>query len=103
MDHHDVLRPVRRALKQFESERVDSPTSVTASWTFRFEVTEDEEDGGWVARCVNLPGCWVQGDTQDELARNMETAVEEVLAVRLAGQFDESGADLSDLKVAAGH
>ena len=99
MDHHDVLRPVRRALKQFESERVETPNAVTASWTFRFEVWEDP-DGGWGAECIELPGCIVQGDTIEELKMHMQSAVQEILTVRLGGQGDDVP-DLSGLKVAA--
>ncbi len=36
---------------------------------------EQDEDGKFVASCPSLPGCWSQGDTHDEAARNLEEAI----------------------------
>lgn len=39
-------------------------------------VIEEDEDGGYVGSVPNLPGCHSQGDTLDELMRNMKEAIE---------------------------
>lgn len=52
-------------------------------FTFTVELTEDETDGGWVARCPELPGCYSQGETEHEATDNIVDAITGVLAVRL--------------------
>ena len=39
-------------------------------------VIEEDEDGGYVGSVPNLPGCHSQGDTLDELMKNMKEAIE---------------------------
>ena len=36
---------------------------------------EADDDGGFVASCPSLPGCWSQGDTRDEAVRNITEAI----------------------------
>jgi antitoxin HicB len=38
-------------------------------------VIEQDEDGKFIASCPTLPGCWSQGDTRDEAARNIADAM----------------------------
>jgi len=38
-------------------------------------VIEHDEDGGFVASCPTLPGCWSQGETRDEARRNIADAM----------------------------
>lgn len=83
MDPRDVLRTTRKALKQFEDERSETATEIEAMWKFPVVVTEDEEDGGFVAEVPRLPGCVAQGDTLDEVTENIRTAVDAVLKARL--------------------
>lgn len=37
-------------------------------------IHEDEEQGYW-GECPELPGCFSQGDTKEELAENMKEAI----------------------------
>ncbi len=36
-------------------------------------VIEQDEDGKFIASCPSLPGCWIQGDTREELSRTSRT------------------------------
>lgn len=38
-------------------------------------ILEREEDGGYHAFCPALPGCHTQGDTYDEVMKNIEDAL----------------------------
>ena len=60
--------------------------------TFTVLVYEAEEhEGGSWGECLEL-GCGSQGDTLDEMDRNIRESIEEVLAVRL-----EDGEDITSI------
>ena len=42
----------------------------------RFEKTEE----GYAVWCPGLPGCWSQGDTEEEALENIKDAIETYLA-----------------------
>ena len=44
---------------------------------YRMEITEDREEGGYVVKYPDLPGCITCGDTQEEAIRNAENAKKE--------------------------
>lgn len=50
---------------------------------FEIEVMEDDVDGGFVVRCLNLPGCMSQGETVEEAFDNIGEAIGGVLAARV--------------------
>lgn len=54
-----------------------SPMSLTA------RLERDELDGGWIAECLELPGCMSQGDTREEALRNLIEAIGDVIAARM--------------------
>ena len=39
-------------------------------------VYADQDDDGWVAEVPSLPGCISQGDTREEVLRNIREAIE---------------------------
>lgn len=42
----------------------------------RFNITiEQDEDGRFVAECIDLPGCLSEGDTVEEAIRNINEAI----------------------------
>jgi predicted RNase H-like HicB family nuclease len=47
-------------------------------------VRPDSLDGGWVASCPELPGCFAQGESAGEALENLEDAIAGVLALRAA-------------------
>jgi len=47
-------------------------------------VVHEAEEGGFWAEVPAIPGCATQGDTMDELMRNLHEAIEGCLAVDVA-------------------
>ena len=47
-------------------------------------VVHEAEEGGFLAEVRAIPGCATQGDTMDELMRNLHEAIEGCLAVDIA-------------------
>lgn len=44
-------------------------------------IVHEEEEGGFWAEVPAIPGCATQGDTMDELMRNLHEAIEGCLSV----------------------
>jgi predicted RNase H-like HicB family nuclease len=44
-------------------------------------ILEKEEEGGYSAQCLELPGAISQGETKEEAIRNIKEAIELVLEV----------------------
>lgn len=42
---------------------------------YRIILEPDPEDGGYVAHCPALPGCYSQGDTREEAISNAREAI----------------------------
>jgi predicted RNase H-like HicB family nuclease len=47
-------------------------------------IVHDAEEGGFWAEVPAIPGCATQGDTMDELMRNLHEAIEGCLSVDIA-------------------
>jgi antitoxin HicB len=43
---------------------------------YRVVLEPDQEDGGFVAHCPALPGCFSQGDSREEAMGNIKEAIE---------------------------
>jgi len=41
----------------------------------------DPESAFWIAECPSLPGCVTQGETREDAIRNIQDAIEGVIAV----------------------
>jgi predicted RNase H-like HicB family nuclease len=93
------LAAIRRLFLRFESERTEDHSS----WTLTVRVKEDPLDGGWVAECPDLPGCFSQGETRDEALYNLSDAITGIISLRMEQQFSASSHDsdgAEELKVA---
>jgi len=44
-------------------------------------ILEKEEEGGYSAQCLELPGAISQGETKEETLKNIKEAIEAVLKV----------------------
>ncbi len=44
-------------------------------------ILEKEEEGGYSAQCLELPGAISQGETKEEALRNIKAAIELVIEV----------------------
>ena len=69
---------IRRIVHGFETERGDTH----AEWTLTVRVGPDTLDGGWVAECLELPGCFSQGETREEALSNLSDAIAGVISLR---------------------
>ena len=67
----------------FENDRGDGH----AEWTLTVRVGPDTLDGGWVAECLDLPGCVSQGETREEALSNISDAIAGVISLRTEQQL----------------
>ena len=58
--------------------------------TFVVQIEEDEIDGGYIAECLDLPGCMSQGETEEEAVKNLTEAIAGVLEVRMRRHLAEA-------------
>ncbi|HEX8390850.1 MAG TPA: type II toxin-antitoxin system HicB family antitoxin [Longimicrobium sp.] len=47
----------------------------------RYKVVMQHSEEGYSVHCPGLPGCWSQGDTEEEALANIQDAISEYLAV----------------------
>ena len=47
----------------------------------RYKVVLHHTDEGYSVNCPGLPGCWSEGDTEEEALENIRDAIQEYLAV----------------------
>jgi predicted RNase H-like HicB family nuclease len=45
-----------------------------------YKVIIHESEEGYSVSCPGLPGCWSQGDTEEEALENIQAAIKEYLA-----------------------
>ncbi len=58
-------------------------TLETTQWAFTIGVEPDDEEGGYVAHCPDLKGCWSQGETLEETLHNIADAIAGWLATHI--------------------
>lgn len=46
----------------------------------RYKVMLKETEEGYAVSCPGLPGCWSQGETEEEAIENIKDAIEEYVA-----------------------
>ncbi len=45
----------------------------------KYKIVLDKTDEGYSVHCPGLPGCWSQGDTEEEAIENIKDAIQEYL------------------------
>lgn len=63
-----------------------------------YKVVLEKSEEGYSVSCPVLPGCWSQGETEDEALGNIKEAIEEYLSV-LEEQLKD--ADVREVEVVA--
>jgi len=63
-----------------------------------YKVVLQESEEGYSVSCPFLPGCWSQGETEEDALENIKDAIEEYLSV-LNEQLKD--ADVREVEVAA--
>jgi predicted RNase H-like HicB family nuclease len=64
----------------------------------KYRIVLRRSQEGYSVSCPGLPGCWSQGDTEDEAIANIRSALEEYLA---AISDTLRGADVREIDVPA--
>jgi putative transposase len=66
----------------------------------KYKVSLRKTEEGYSVSCPGLPGCWSQGDTEEEALSNIAEAIQEYLVVaeEMAG---EKGSELREVDIAA--
>jgi predicted RNase H-like HicB family nuclease len=64
--------------------------------SLRYSIVLQKSDEGYAVHCPALPGCWSQGQTEQEAIENIRDAIQEYLAA-----VNESlhGADIREIEV----
>ena len=62
-------------------------------------IVHEAEEGGFWAEVPGIPGCATEGDTFDELLKNLYEAVEGCLSVDVSQIHIESGSRLMEIAV----
>ena len=53
----------------------------------KYKIVLQHSEEGYSVSCPALPGCWSQGDTEEEAIQNIRIAIEEYLeAIALANE-----------------
>ncbi len=63
-----------------------------------YKVVLNKSEEGYSVNCPGLPGCWSQGETEDEALENIEDAIHEYLA---AVDDITRGREVREVEVAA--
>lgn len=66
----------------------------------RYKVALRKTDEGFSVSCPGLPGCWSQGDTEEEALENIADAISEYLRVSAALAAKEE-TEIREVEVAA--
>ncbi|VVB97371.1 HicB_like antitoxin of bacterial toxin-antitoxin system [uncultured archaeon] len=65
-------------------------------------ILEKEEEGGYSAQCLEIPGAISQGETKEEALRNVKEAIELVLEViHEEAKALGKGAEISAVEISA--
>jgi len=63
----------------------------------KYLVVLKKTDEGYSVSCPGLPGCWSQGETEEEAMENIQDAIQEYLA---AVAQSVQGEDIREIEVA---
>jgi len=66
----------------------------------KYRVALRRTDEGYSVSCPGLPGCWSQGETEQEALQNIADAIKEYLAVSEEVATTD-GSELREVEVAA--
>lgn len=62
----------------------------------KYKILLEKSEEGYSVSCPGLPGCWSQGDTEEEAIENIQDAIREYLAA-IEDLFP--GADVREIEV----
>jgi len=56
----------------------------------KYKIALLHTDEGYSVSVPGLPGCWSQGDTEEEALANIQVAIQEYLSARGSSQFPDT-------------
>ena len=65
----------------------------------KFRIALYSSDEGYAVQCLNLTGCWSQGESRSAALENIADAIREYLAAEILPA--ESGAEVVELEISA--
>jgi len=65
----------------------------------KYRVILQKSDEGYSVSCVDLPGCWSQGDTEAEALENIKDAIQEYLSAREDLLRGTPGAEMREVTI----
>ena len=63
----------------------------------KYKIILNKSEEGYSVFCLNLPGCWSQGDTEQDAIENIKDAIHEYLAA-IAESIE--GQDVREIEIA---
>lgn len=63
----------------------------------KYKVVVHQSEEGFSISCPGLPGCWSQGDTEEEAIANIQDAIQEYMAA-ISESLDS--ADIREIEIA---
>ena len=63
----------------------------------KYKIILNQSEEGYSVSCPNLPGCWSQGDTEQDAIENIKDAIHEYLAA-IAESIE--GQDVREIEIA---
>ena len=65
----------------------------------RYKIVLSKSDEGYSVSCPGLPGCWSQGDTEEEAIDNIREAIREYLDVVEEKVRETPSADVREVEI----
>jgi predicted RNase H-like HicB family nuclease len=75
------------ALQRVAMRYGEGGSTVASTFEFTIKVEPDQLDGGFIAECVELPGCMSEGETEEEALDNIANAITSILEIRVQDQL----------------
>jgi predicted RNase H-like HicB family nuclease len=93
-----LLGAAGSALKRWQVKR--GGDGISGHLKLTIHVEEDEIDGGFVAECLELPGCVSQGETEREALENIVDAISGVIEARMQRHLETASFSVSEAEIA---
>lgn len=72
----------RRLVRRSGGGRVQWGMMQPEGRTMKYKIVLKQSEEGYSVSCPGLPGCWSQGETEEDAIANIQDAIREYLAAR---------------------
>jgi predicted RNase H-like HicB family nuclease len=81
-DTHRLITRLQKAKRQVIEFLLQASRENLRGNKMKYRVILQKSDEGYSVSCVDLPGCWSEGDTEVEALENIKDAIQEYLSAR---------------------